>query len=85
MPLHLLANFEIQKCYQNESNFNGVYSINNLPKIKDGAYVINLDENESVGTHWIALYVNGNNGILIVLELNVFQKKLKNSCAAKIL
>ena len=61
MPLHLLANFEIQKCYQNESNFNGVYSINNLPKIKDGAYVINLDENESVGTHWIALYVNGNN------------------------
>ena len=28
-------------------------------KIKDGAYVINLDEYESIGTHWIALYVNG--------------------------
>ena len=25
------------------------------------AYVINLDEYESIGTHWIALYVNGNN------------------------
>ena len=37
-----------------------VYSRNNLPKIKDGAYVINLDEYESIGTHWIALYVNGN-------------------------
>ena len=38
-------------------------SKNNLPKIKDGAYVINLDEYESTGTHWIALYVNGNNNI----------------------
>ena len=43
---------------------NGVYSRNNLPKIKDGAYVINLDEFKSVGTHWIALYVNGNNTAL---------------------
>ena len=47
--------------YQNEPKFNGVYSRNNLPKIKDGAYVINLDEFKSIGTHWIALYVNGNN------------------------
>ena len=42
-------------------NLNGVYSRNNLPKIKDGAYIINLDEYKSIGTHWIALYVNGNN------------------------
>ena len=33
-------NFEIQRYYQNESKFNGVYSRNNLPKIKDGSYVI---------------------------------------------
>ena len=52
MPPHLLTNFEIQKCYQNEPRFNGVYSRNNLPKtIKDGAYVINLDEYTDVGTH----------------------------------
>ena len=38
-----------------------MYSINNLPKVKDGPYVINLDEYESVGTHWIVLYVNGDN------------------------
>ena len=45
--------------YQNESRFNGVYSRDNLPdKIKDGAYVINLDENSDIGTHWIALYIN---------------------------
>ena len=41
--------------------FNGVYSVNNLSKMKDGAYIINLDEYESIKTHWIALYVNGNN------------------------
>ena len=61
MPPLPLTNFEIQKYYQNQSKFNGVYSRNNLPKIKDGAYVINLDEYKSIGTHWIALYVNGNN------------------------
>ena len=32
---HPLANFEIQKCYQNESKFNDVYSRNNLSKLKD--------------------------------------------------
>ena len=45
---HPLSNFEIQKDYQNELKFNGVYSRNNSPKIKDGAYVINLDEYRSI-------------------------------------
>ena len=61
MPLHPLTNFEIQKFYQNEPRFNGVYSRDNLPKIKDGAYVINLDEYSDIGTHWVALYVQNNN------------------------
>ena len=61
MPLHSLTNFEIQKYYQNKPKFNCFYSINSLPKIKDGAYVINLDEYKSIGTHWIALYVTGDN------------------------
>ena len=60
MPPHPLTNFEIQKYYQNEPRFNGVYSRDNLPKIKDGAYIINLDENYDIGTHWIALYVKNN-------------------------
>ena len=35
-----------------------MYSRNNLPnKIKKGAYVINLDEYENTGTHWVALFV----------------------------
>ena len=55
-----LTNFETQKYYQNEPRFNGVYSRDNLPKIKDGAYIINLDEYSDIGTHWVALWVNNN-------------------------
>ena len=57
MP-HPLTNFEIQKYYQNQARFNGVYSRDNLPEIKDGAYVINLDEYSDIGTQWIALHVH---------------------------
>ena len=57
MLSHPLTNFGIQKYYKNEPKFNGVFSRNNLPKkIKDGAYIINLDEYADVGTHWIALF-----------------------------
>ena len=49
-----------KKYYENKPRFNGVYSRDNLPKIKDGAYVINLDEYSDIGTHWVALYVQNN-------------------------
>ena len=61
MPSHPLTNFEIQKYYQNEPRFNGVYSTDNLPKLKDGAYVINCDEYSYTETHLIVLYVLNNN------------------------
>ena len=61
MPPHSLTNFEIIKFYENESRFNGVYSRDNIPnEIKDGVYVINLDEYSDIGTHWIAFYVKNN-------------------------
>ena len=60
MPPHPLTNFEIQKYYQNEPRFNGVYSRDNFKKIKNGAYVINLDEYPDTGTHLAALYVQKN-------------------------
>ena len=64
IPPYPLTNFEIQKYYQNKPRFNGVYSRDNLPdKIKDGAYVINLDEYSDIGTHWIALHVLNNDVI----------------------
>ena len=69
LPAHPLTNFEIQEYYQNEPRFNGVFSRDNLPNnnihpkglgsaVKNGAYVINLDEYHDIGTHWVALYVN---------------------------
>ena len=61
MSPHPLTNFEIQKYYENEPRFNGVFSRDNLlKKIKDGAYVINLDEHKDTGTHWIALFCKKN-------------------------
>ena len=59
LPPHPLTNFEIQEYYQNKPKFNGVFSRDNLvPTVKNGAYVINLDEYHDIGTHWVALYVN---------------------------
>ena len=74
MPPHSLTNFEIQKYYKNEPGFNGVYSRGNLPKIRDGAYVINLDEYSDIGTHCAALYEqnNNNNNDKNVIYLNYF-------------
>ena len=54
-------------------------------KIKDGAYVINLDAYPDIGTHWIALYVSNN--YVTYLEdsfgVNIFQKKLKHLLVIK--
>ena len=67
MAPHPLTNFEIKKYYKSEPRFNGVFSRNNLfksnfieynsiKKIKDGAYITNLDEYANVGTQWIRLF-----------------------------
>ena len=55
-----LINFEIQKYYQNEPKFNGLYSRDNLSRIKDGTYIINLDKYSDIGTHSVALCVQNN-------------------------
>ena len=81
MSPHPLTNFETQKYYQNKPKFNDAYSRNNLPKIKDGGYLINLGDYESTGTHWIAMYVNAENVTYFV----IFQKKLENSFEMKTL
>ena len=55
-----LTNFKIQKYYQNELEFNEVYSRNNLPKIKD-INVINLHVYGSIGALCLVLSVNAEN------------------------
>ena len=54
---HPLISFEIQIYYQNDPKLNGIYSRNNLPKIKDRVYVINFHEYKLIGTHWIAFHI----------------------------
>ena len=62
LPPHPLTNFEIQEYYQNEPRFKGVFSRDNLGStVKNGGYVINLDEDHDIGNHWVALYVNNKN------------------------
>ena len=84
MPPPLLTNFEIQKYYQNELRCNGVYSRDNLTKIKDGAYVINLDEYSDIGTHWVALYVHNDNVTYFdSFEVEHIPKEIKHLLTAK--
>ena len=81
MPPHPLTNFAIQRYYQNEPKFDGVFWRNNLSlnNLTDVTYVINLDEYADVGTHWIALFCNRNE----ILYLDSFgvehvPKEIKN-------
>ena len=61
----------MQKYYKNDPRFNGVYSRDNIPKIKNGAYAKNLDEYFNIGTHWVALYEQNKIIIIIVLFISI--------------
>ena len=51
LPYHF-PNIEVRNYYQNGPRFNGCYSINNLPfKVKDWAYMTNLDGYVHIGPH----------------------------------
>ena len=58
---HPLNNFETQSNIKMNLNFMAFFLRNNLSKIKNGAYIINLVQYESIETHCIALYVIGDN------------------------
>ena len=60
MPPHPLTNYEIIEYFKDESKFNGVYSRNNLSKLKKQSYVINLDHSENTGPHWVVIFVKIN-------------------------
>ena len=55
---------------------------NNLLKIKDWTYVLNLHEWKSIGTHWVALYVNSDNGFGV--EQIVKEKKCNKNLTINI-
>ena len=53
----------MSKYLKYEFKFNGVYSKDNLPKVKDGAYIVNLGDKQSKGTHWISLLIEKNTAV----------------------
>ena len=76
---HPLSNFEIRKYCQNEPAFNDVYSRDNLPKLKDAAYAINLDEYSDIGIHWVALYMHNNSTYFDSFGVEHIPKEIKTS------
>ena len=54
---------EITHYFDYEPRFNGVFSRNNLLRMKDGKYVINLDDKNSKGTHWVSLFIDRNTAL----------------------
>ena len=66
--LHSLNNINITNYFYDKPRFNVVFSRNNLPRIKDWAYVINLDGRNGKGTHWISLIIHND----VAISFNYF-------------
>ena len=78
VPLHSLRSIEIIDYFNYKPTFNSVFSRNNLPKIRDKAYVINLDDKkvkEHIGFHYFLTEIH--QYTLILLEFNIFLKKYR--------
>ena len=80
VPLHRLNNIKITNNFNYETRFNGVFPRNNLRRINDEAYVINLDDKkvkEHITFHYLLTELQLYTGIIffILLELNIFLKK----------
>ena len=63
VPHHPLNNIEITNYFIYEPRFNGDFLRNNLPRIKDGASAINLDDKSSKGTYWVSLFIDRNRAL----------------------
>ena len=60
VPLHPLNNIEITKYFNYEPRYNGIFSKNSVCKIKDEAYVTNLDYKTSKRRYWVSLFFDKN-------------------------
>ena len=44
--------------YKTKRIFRGVYPMDRLPARRDGAYVVNMDNHDEPGSHWVAVYIH---------------------------
>ena len=56
-------NIEITNYFNCKPRFNGVFSRKNLPRIKNRAYSINLDDKNNEGTHWVSFFLDRDTGV----------------------
>lgn len=71
--------WKYQQYYQTEHQFNDVYPKNSLTKIvKDGTYVINVDEYDSIGTYWFAVDIE--NDKVIYFNRKYYYKYFQTTC-----
>ena len=69
---------KITKYFNYDVRFNGFISRDNLPKIRDGPYAINLDDKLTKGTHWVSICIDRNTALYFFCgELNIFPKKYR--------
>ena len=74
-----LSNIEITNYFNYKSRFNGVFSRNDLPRIKHGAYVINLDDTKGKETHWVSLFIGRNTVVYFYsFEIEYIRKEVLN-------
>ena len=84
-PFHILSNIKITKYFNYEPRFIDVFTRDNLPRIKDGAYVINLDGEQSKRKHWASLFIDRNtiayfdSFIIEYIAQEVLNKKINQS------
>ena len=72
---------------QNEHQFNGAYSEYNVPKLNDGTHVTNFDQYMIIMVLIALLFTLKVmlQPILIILVLNILEKRLKNQYGISIL
>ena len=84
VPLHPLSNIEITKYFNYNPRFNDVFSRENLPTIKDGAYAINLNDKQSKGTRWVSLFIDRNTAVYFdSLGIKCISKEVLNKIKDK--
>lgn len=53
-----ISNYDIDYLLRNIDLYNGCYSNDNLPKLKNGFYVVNLQDEKDNGSHWVCFCKN---------------------------
>ena len=74
--LHPFSEIETTNCFNNKPRFNGVFSRNNLPRIKNRTYLINIDNKkvkEHIEFHYLLIEIQLHT--LIILDLTIFLRK----------